>query len=536
MDYAESRQRYFPQTPPPEHRLPGIYLSQSGRWRYFVWLDGRQLNRTRRTYWEAADEKFMLQSRSAAGRAQASALLGGPLSPVVRLQLGEGVESPHARGLDTPPMPLGIELARNGSQIKIDARGRAMPSRRALPSAACTRSGDEGPSISEMLDQYDLKGPLSDSDRPMVRSLARVLKGDVHHLTQAWVLEWVRQMKAALNTPATIKKKVECMARAVEWYWHGFAARRTMALGGGPRAEAEAWRVVPRNPFRNLPAKYHQYGRGEVKKGEVVPKNLPRERRLVGDEYQRVRDLFQGTLLVTDNHKRPIPFVVRRNQDTPDLRWCMDVMFQVLVNTAMRLRECFTLQRHQILFKGKNSAIWLPRDKTKTSTPRTIPMTPLVQAVLREWLDRPGAPTGPLDPVFPQFYAGETKFYQLKSITDALSRIFARAFAAIGSPDLREHDLRHEGVCRWVLMKNPKTGVYLYSESLCRSFTGHKLDRMFHRYLSLRGSDEAAVMYPDDAHEREPALVTDSGEVGRGSPLLPHAPSPRALPHPTLAQ
>ena len=49
-----------------------------------------------------------------------------------------------------------------------------------------------------------------------------------------------------------------------------------------------------------------------------------------------------------------------------------------------------------------------------------------------------------------------------------LSRAFARAFDYAGCADLREHDLRYEATCRWVLMRDQKGSWMFRTEELMK--------------------------------------------------------------------
>jgi len=150
-------------------------------------------------------------------------------------------------------------------------------------------------------------------------------------------------------------------------------------------------------------------------------------------------------------------------------------MFELALQTAMRMREIHTLARDQIHMQ--RATIHLTR--TKNGDYRQVPLNDEACAILRRsWPALEGfCKEGRLLP----FWNGQLTHEVLKSTTAELSRMFADVFQGAGSRDLHFHDTRHEAVCRWVLNTD------ITSEQLGRA-AGMRDGRTRGRYLSLRGS------------------------------------------------
>ena len=108
----------------------------------------------------------------------------------------------------------------------------------------------------------------------------------------------------------------------------------------------------------------------------------------------------------------------------------------------------------------KNGLLTIP--KTKTGTPRTIPLTLNAQEIIAAL---PRSITGYLIPIS----------------SNALRLAWERARQRAGINDLRFHDLRHEAISRFFEMGLSIPEVALIS--------GHKVYRMLARYTHLRTED-----------------------------------------------
>ena len=158
-----------------------------------------------------------------------------------------------------------------------------------------------------------------------------------------------------------------------------------------------------------------------------------RERRLEGDEEKRLLAACKAA----------------RNP------WLLPTVLLAL-ETGMRRGELLNA-RHEHL---KNGLLTIP--KTKTGTPRTIPLTPNAQEIIAAL---PRSITGLLLPIS----------------SNALRLAWGRARQRAGIEDLHFHDLRHEAISRFFEMGLSIPEVALIS--------GHKDYRMLARYTHLRAEN-----------------------------------------------
>ena len=154
------------------------------------------------------------------------------------------------------------------------------------------------------------------------------------------------------------------------------------------------------------------------------------------------------------------------------------LMFDMALETAMRMREIYTLERSQLDVARRT--IFL--DKTKNGSKRQVPMTSVLLAKLATY-------EGDYDGrVFPFFLGGEHSLLALRRVSSKLSRQFERIFVAAGCADLGFHDLRHEATSRLY----EKTTL---SDIKISSITGHRDPRQLKRYANLRASDLADQLW-----------------------------------------
>ena len=201
---------------------------------------------------------------------------------------------------------------------------------------------------------------IAKSDRPMVEYLQKAVSGSVEGVTNLWADNWVRSMKKTERlAPGTIRKRVECLARAIDWW-----------------ARSEDRLVADSlNPLRTLPKGYSSYRAGEVA-GEI-PRDVERNRRLAPGEYDKIVDVLQG-------HKRPDR--ERPWADGGDAEMLM--LFRLIVATGLRLREAYTLRVENIHFHLRTIHV----RRSKTGAKRDVPMTREVEAWLRGHIgERAGA-------------------------------------------------------------------------------------------------------------------------------------------------
>jgi integrase len=266
------------------------------------------------------------------------------------------------------------------------------------------------------------------------------------HLSYEWAESWVRGMKREQNlAPSTIRHRHGALARCLDW-----VARRHPEILG-------------QNPLRLLKRGFAAYSDDDAKfmllKGSMPKADVERSRRLDPDEEERI-------LVRLDGHA--------------DER----MLFILALETAMRLRECYTLDLGQISAAKKTIHL----ESTKNGDNRQVPLTSVVLAELREYIQQESvairARGGRLFP----YWNGDVSVYALDAVTADLSAKFRTIIADAKVEDFRFHDLRHEATCRLY----EKTSL---SDVLIARITGHRDLKMLKRYASLRGSDLAARLW-----------------------------------------
>ena len=269
---------------------------------------------------------------------------------------------------------------------------------------------------------------------------------DTGSLTFDWAERWVRQMKRESNfAPATIRHRVGALARCFDWM-----ARKHPDL-------------VAQNPLRLLKRGYATYSEEDRRQLALEGKggkfDIERDRRLDVDEEVRI---------------------LRVLEEMPDER----ALFLLALESAMRMRECYTLDIAQISIPKRTIHL----DRTKNGDNRQVPLTTpalhLVQAYMVAHHDAIKSRGGRLFP----FWNGDPSVQELDRVTARLSYVFREVIARAKVADFKFHDLRHEATCRLY----EKTNL---PDVLIAKITGHRDIRMLKRYASLRGSDLAVRLW-----------------------------------------
>ncbi|MET0264264.1 MAG: site-specific integrase [Duganella sp.] len=281
---------------------------------------------------------------------------------------------------------------------------------------------------------------LLDTIQPQLARLA------TNCLNYNWAEGWIRSMKREANlSPSTIRHRQGALARCFDWMI---------------RKHPD---IMAQNPLRLLRRGFSTYTPDDVaflsRQGKGAKFAEERDRRLAIGEEERIRAVLA---------ERPVELT----------------FFTLALETAMRMRECYTLDLSQLNLDQRT--IYLER--SKNGDRRQVPLSKPVIAALAEHLreDRNAikARSGRLFP----YWGGDRSVKALDIATRDLSRVFALAFEAAGMSDLHFHDLRHEATCRLY----EKTQL---SDVLIARITGHRDLRQLKRYASLRGSDLAQHLW-----------------------------------------
>jgi len=272
-------------------------------------------------------------------------------------------------------------------------------------------------------------------------------------LTFVWAQAWVTRMKRIDNlAPDTIRKHVGALARALDWL----------------AAQGE----VPFNPLRLLPKGYASYSPGDANAVLATngkhKKDTERDRRLEPNEEAEVRRLLAGG----KPNKRQRALELNHSS-------AVNLLFDMALESAMRMREMFTLSVKQVDLSRRTVFL----DKTKNGDKRQVPISSVLLAVLEPYI----AALDPDDQMFP-WWNGALERKELARTTSLLSRQYSHIFDAAECSDVHFHDLRHEATSRLF----ERTSL---SDMEIAKITGHKSMAMLKRYANLRGSDLAARLW-----------------------------------------
>lgn len=265
-------------------------------------------------------------------------------------------------------------------------------------------------------------------------------------LNYEWAEAWIGDMKRLQQlAPSTIRHRHGALARCLDWI-----VRKHPKL-------------MLQNPLRLLKRGFATYTAADAdvlaRRGLEIRVDEERDRRVPTDEEA---------------------LVLARLQDRIDER----MFFGLALDTAMRMRECYTLETTQVVLSQRTVHL----ERTKNGDQRQVPLpTPTVE-LLSEYISSQQHEIAKRNGRLFPFWSGSLDEADLDATTSALSKTFASIFDAVGAVDLRFHDLRHEATCRLYERTN-------LSDVLIAKITGHKDLRQLKRYASLRGSDLALRLW-----------------------------------------
>jgi integrase len=281
---------------------------------------------------------------------------------------------------------------------------------------------------------------LLDTVLPSVATLA------TSALNYSWAEAWIAEMKRVQRlAPSTIRHRHGALARCFDWML---------------RKHPE---IMVQNSLRLLKRGFATYTDADAdalaKSGLDVRVDEERDRRLFPDEEARI---------------------LTQLGDSLDER----VFFELARDTAMRMRECYTLDISQVILGQRTIHL----DRTKNGDRRQVPLPSPTVALLTSYIESQKAAIGAREGRLFPFWRGDRNEAILDQVTRDLSRAYANIFEAAGVADFRFHDLRHEATCR------------LFQRTTLRDteiakITGHKDPRQLKRYVSLRGSDLASQLW-----------------------------------------
>jgi integrase len=301
--------------------------------------------------------------------------------------------------------------------------------------------------------KYLAEQHVSQTDRDNLRLALDALPAGIEtrELSFAWATAWITAMKREANlSPITIRHRVGALARCFDW----IAAHGAMIS----------------NPLRQLPQAYATYTPEDARAAKQLGGRHKiaeeRDRRLQEGEEEAIRAILAGEK--AEGKQRALA-----QRHTAELA----LLFDLALETAMRMREMFTLTADQVDLK--QATIFL--DKTKNGDKRQVPLTSVAVKLLRAHLKKM-KDGGRLFP----WWGGDRK--KLAKTTSQLSRQFGRIFDAAGCGDLNFHDLRHEATSRFF------ERTTLDALEIAK-ITGHRSPRSLMRYAKLRASKLATRLW-----------------------------------------
>lgn len=314
----------------------------------------------------------------------------------------------------------------------------------------------DNPKLFKVLELCLASAPLAPTDRPTMELLQReVGETRLQSVTAAWADKWVTALKVDQRlAPGTVRKRVEALSRAISWY-----------------VRASNSEFV--NPLRNMPRGYSQPTPADIQAlaaMDAAPKrDTHRDRRLSSEEEARCRAALAGEK--REGKERPL-----------DVDPEFSLLFDVLLNTGVRLSEGFMLQVGSIDFRAGVIKLDGTKGHRGAVKRRVVPMTPYIRERLQEWC------RGRAGRVF-SFWDGTPG--DRKKCSARLSHRFTTLFDHAQVQDCTTHDLRHEATCRWFEMRRA-SGGWVFSEIEICKIMGWSDPKMALRYASLRGEDLAA--------------------------------------------
>lgn len=309
------------------------------------------------------------------------------------------------------------------------------------------KSGEEIWTVCRCIAEYLRNNSVPVSDQKLLETLKPLLAdASTSHMNYDWAEAWVRKMKREQNlAPSTLRHRHGALARCFDWMVRKHPG------------------VMAQNPLRLLKRGFSTYSEEDSKHviaaGKLPKFDVERDRRL---------ELEEETSILT---------VLEPLSDEK-------TFFVLALESAMRMRECYTLDIDQVSLRKKTVHL----DRTKNGDSRQVPLSSTAVTLLERYMDEHDDKIKQRKRRLFPYWNGRLDEYTLDETTRELSRTFSNIFQQAEVVDLHFHDLRHEATCRLY----EKTTL---SDILIAKITGHRDVRMLKRYASLRGSDLAAHLW-----------------------------------------
>lgn len=388
--------------------------------------------------------------------------------PTKRLRLGRLEYIIKRAKLLPKPIYLVYELDQEEMADAYVAKVEALLDQGIIPTELTTDT-DKLELLTDLIRQYLSNNAVADSDMLILNVIyGRIGGANLKKINYAWVEDWIFKMKTELNlAPGTIRHYVGALGRCFD-----YAGRRNFA-------------PLVINPIRQLPKRYAQYTEKDRSvaqahdEGHEKRTDDERDRRLEPGEEERIRFILARGK--PEGRERPMEL---RHQGA------LECVFDLALETAMRMREIYTLTLDQVSVPERTVFL----DKTKNGSKRQVPLSSVAITKLREYFKHVEEGTRKMEGftfkegrLFP-WWDGSLDKHHLHHLSMRLSVTYARAFENAGCKDFRFHDCRHEATSRFF----ERTQM---SEFEIMKITGHSSSRMLKRYGNLRGSNLAAKLW-----------------------------------------
>ena len=314
--------------------------------------------------------------------------------------------------------------------------------------------------VKDLIKNYLVNVSIKTDDHKLLVLVSAFMGGkQLTELNYDWAERWVQDMKRIKGLkPGTIRHYVGAMARCMDW-----GKQKGLVLD---------------SPLRDLPRGYASYTDADALYSDKKIDGV-RDRRLESNEETKIRAIMDGEK--PENRQRPFSLYYQG---------ALECVFDLAVETAMRLREIYTLDLAQVSLN--KHTIFL--EKTKNGSKRQVPLSSVAMTALKKYLsqvkdgDRGMAGFKHEGGCLFPWWDGDHDPKALKKITSRLSRQYSTIFTAAGCSDFRFHDLRHEATSRFF----ERTEM---SDIEIAKITGHSDSRILARYANLRASNLARKLW-----------------------------------------
>ncbi len=324
-----------------------------------------------------------------------------------------------------------------------------------------------------------------------------------HADASAWGADMEAKIAAGVPVEPPRHREVKTVADLLDWY---LATDEARAKKSASSDKNRIKRIKPLigavDAFKLTSAGLTQYKRDRLEMPRSAPQTVQHELALLHRAYVvAVEEMDWKLPNGIPKTRRPVIASSRDRRVKPDelarlVAACESpetaMLMELAVETAMRRGELVGLEWERVDFGRKS--VYL--DKTKTGSPRTVPLSPRALELLQA-----------------RYRKGD-KGLVFNLQPGSVSQALRRAAKRVGSKDLRFHDFRHEATSR------------LFEKGLNQievaRITGHKTLSMLNRYTHLDVEHLVSKLGPR-AENLTPELLERLLEVLDGLPARPSA-------------